>query len=79
MVVFFPATSFQKSENMNNLIGGSCLKTNTSRNPLRLRIHVCSKEEECNVCSSEGCYYKCEYESSKLIFDTLFYVHFFIT
>lgn len=63
-----PGPTFRKKENDTQLIGGSCSNTENDRQyKLRLKIHICTKEEEnngtCRLCESEGCYY-----SSKLLF-----------
>ena len=66
LIVFvYSGTGFRTPENLNNLIGGSCEKTDTSKpaeHKLRLKIWVCTVEEEargeCERCLSEGCYYQ---------------------
>ncbi|XP_057290551.1 uncharacterized protein LOC130613229 [Hydractinia symbiolongicarpus] len=59
---YFIGTGFRTEENINNMIGGSCNATEDGRYPLKLKVYVCTREEvlnnTCNVCLSEGCYYK---------------------
>lgn len=59
---YFIGTGFRTRENINNTIGGSCNATEDGRYPLKLKVYVCTREEvlnnTCNVCLSEGCYYK---------------------
>lgn len=60
---YFISTAYRTKENLDNKINGSC---NTVEKDgyykLRLKIYVCTAKEiedgMCNVCKSEGCYYK---------------------
>ncbi|XP_066919860.1 uncharacterized protein [Clytia hemisphaerica] len=53
------ATSFQTSNNINNLVGGSCNYSQDGAHNLKLKIHVCDgSDSSCSVCDNEACLYK---------------------
>ena len=62
---YFLAPSFRTIEKADNLVGGSCNNTTTSGGYfLKLKIYTCTSQDveegRCNLCSNEGCLYKCK-------------------
>jgi len=52
-------TGFRVVDELDSRVGGSCERTQGGGQfKLRLKIKVCDNDEQCDICKSEGCYYK---------------------